>query len=58
MIPLPPHRTKGPGILGATPEQLVDLFGTWCEPSSNESDDTTAELARTAVLAPRNASER
>ncbi|MEE1761070.1 hypothetical protein [Streptomyces sp. SP18BB07] len=32
MILLPPHRTKGPGVLGATPEQPIGPFGHWPEP--------------------------
>ncbi|MEU5547938.1 hypothetical protein AB0G85_37475 [Streptomyces sioyaensis] len=27
VIPMPPHRTKGPGVLGATPEQPIGPFG-------------------------------
>ncbi|MFJ3309636.1 hypothetical protein ACIPSA_42830 [Streptomyces sp. NPDC086549] len=36
MIPLPPHRTKGPGVLGATPEQPAGPFGRWPGPGEDE----------------------
>ncbi|EGX60676.1 hypothetical protein SZN_06986 [Streptomyces zinciresistens K42] len=42
MIPLPPHRTKGPGVLGATPEQPIGLFGRW----SGGTEDEETDLAR------------
>ncbi|MFV0138133.1 hypothetical protein ACLGIH_34135 [Streptomyces sp. HMX87] len=54
MIPLPPHRTKGPGVLGATPEQPDGPFGRW--PKDDEDNDAPAP--GTAVPAPRNESER
>lgn len=31
VIPMPSHRTKGPGVLGATPEQPIGPFGRWPE---------------------------
>ncbi|WP_405880601.1 hypothetical protein OG762_19515 [Streptomyces sp. NBC_01136] len=40
MIPLPPHRTKGPGLLGAAPEQPIGPFGRWPEPCEAEDSDT------------------
>ncbi|MER5974521.1 hypothetical protein ABT112_33275 [Streptomyces sp. NPDC002055] len=36
MIPLPPHRTKGPGVLGATPERPNGPFGRWPDPAADE----------------------
>lgn len=38
MIPLPPHRTKGPGVLGAAPEQPGGPFGCWPEPVEAEDE--------------------
>ncbi|MFF0000064.1 hypothetical protein [Streptomyces avermitilis] len=39
MIPLPPHRTKGPGVLGATPEHSVGPFGRWPSPDAEPDSD-------------------
>ncbi|MEU8974803.1 hypothetical protein AB0D11_37050 [Streptomyces monashensis] len=39
MIPLPPHRAKGPGVLGATPEQPIGPFCRWSEPGEAEDQD-------------------
>jgi len=38
-----PHRTKGPGVLGATPEQPIGPFGRWHEPGEDPETDTNAD---------------
>lgn len=43
MIPMPPHRTKGPGVLGATPEQPIGPFGRWPESGEDPETDTNAD---------------
>ncbi|WP_178379126.1 hypothetical protein [Streptomyces sp. NBRC 110465] len=54
VIPLPPHRTKGPGTLGATPEQPYGPFGRW--PGDDEEHDAAAP--DTAVPSPHIGRER
>ncbi|MBI0377288.1 hypothetical protein JBE27_13685 [Streptomyces albiflaviniger] len=41
MIPLPPHRTKGPGVLGATAEQPIGPFGRWPDDADHDQDNDT-----------------
>ncbi len=36
MIPLPPHRTKGPGTLGATGPGGTGPFGLWPDAAAAE----------------------
>jgi hypothetical protein len=54
VIPMPPHRTKGPGVLGATPEQPDGSLGRWPQ----DDDEDTTLVPDTALPAPRNGSDR
>lgn len=36
---MPPHRTKGPGVLDATPEQPIGPFGRWAEADRDQEQD-------------------
>lgn len=38
MIPLPPIRTKGPGVLGASGPGSTGPFGRWPDPDATVSD--------------------
>lgn len=38
MIPLPPHRTKGPGVLGAERPGDVGPFGRRPDPDETEEE--------------------
>ncbi|WP_330351636.1 hypothetical protein [Streptomyces sp. NBC_00582] len=42
MIPLPPHRTKGPGALGAEGSDRVEPFGRYPDPREDEGHDDSA----------------
>ncbi|MFH8786965.1 hypothetical protein [Streptomyces roseoverticillatus] len=39
MIPLPPHRTKGPGMLGAPGPGSDGPFGCWPDDADNDQGD-------------------
>ena len=52
MIPLPPHRTKGPAALGATRPGATGPFVTWPHPAEPEDRDhhNTPEEAPVSYL--------
>ncbi|MFC8242941.1 hypothetical protein [Streptomyces chartreusis] len=44
MIP-PPHRTKGPGVLGAEGPGQAGPFGRWIGPGGDEADEPDEETS-------------
>ncbi|MEU0404580.1 hypothetical protein ABZ318_31030 [Streptomyces sp. NPDC006197] len=51
VIPLPPHRTKGLGVLGAMPGQPEGSFGRW--PKEYEDDSTAVPPGSPSVAHPK-----
>jgi hypothetical protein len=51
VIPMPPHRTKGPGALGAPGPGANGSFGRWPEPDKNDpAQGPPPETLRTHTL--------
>ncbi|UQA98187.1 hypothetical protein [Streptomyces halobius] len=44
--PMPPHRWKGPGVLGATGPGEHGPFGPWPGPADPEEDNTPTRAQR------------